>query len=122
MLSPIDGTFTSFSAEKNRTDIMFGVAVPKEELGERVKRRWGEKKSGGEGSLVSVDLTTVKVRRALITDHTACTNDRVQRAAPLTPPPPWRPTSSLYSARSCVRVDGCSYGKKTIKAPARTGG
>jgi hypothetical protein len=35
-----------------------------------------------------VDLTTVKVRRALITDHTACTNDRVQRAAPLTPPPP----------------------------------
>ena len=45
MLSPIDGTFTSFSAEKNRTDIMFGVAVPKEELGERVKRRWGEKRA-----------------------------------------------------------------------------
>ena len=48
MLSPIDGTFTSFSAEKNRTDVMFGVAVPTAAL-EREGEGEGRRKSGGEG-------------------------------------------------------------------------
>ena len=49
MLSPIDGTFTSFSAEKNRTDIMFGVAVPTAALEREGEEEGRRKKSGGEG-------------------------------------------------------------------------